>query len=68
MNCDAIYMVIKLLGYNEHSAEYCMNQYNRLKKICDKNNERCLTCKFHKETEGINCLCYIIGRDLLREV
>ena len=68
VNCDAVYMVIKLLGYNKHSAEYYMDQRYRLDEICDENNRKCSTCKFREETEGINCLCYIIGNDLLRDV
>lgn len=68
MNCGAVYIVMKLLGCNEYSAEYYMNQRYHLKKICHENNESCLTCKFRNETEGINCLCYIIGNDLLREI
>ena len=68
MNCDAVYIVMKLLGCNEYSAEYYMDQCHRLEKICHENDGRCFTCKFPKETEGINCLCYIIGNDLLREI
>lgn len=68
MNCGAVYIVMKLLGCNEYSAEYYMNQRYHLEKICHENKGRCLTCKFSKETEGINCLCYIIGNDLLREI
>ena len=68
VNCDAVYMVIKLLGYNKHSAEYYMDQRYRLDEICDENDRKCHTCKFREETEGINCLCYIIGNDLLRDV
>ena len=68
MNCSAVYIVMKLLGCNEYSAEYYMNQRHHLEKICHENKGRCLTCKFSKETEGINCLCYMIGQDLLREV
>ena len=68
MNCGAVYIVMKLLGCNEYSAEYYMNQRHHLEKICHENKGKCLTCKFGKETEGINCLCYIIGNDLLREI
>lgn len=67
-NCNAIYMVMKLLGCNKYSAEYYLDQCDKLEEICHENKGRCLSCKFHKETEGINCLCYIIGNDLLREV
>ena len=68
VNCDAVYMVIKLLGHNKHSAEYYMDQRYRLDEICDENDRKCHTCKFREETEVINCLCYIIGNDLLRDV
>ena len=68
MNCGAVYIVMKLLGCNEYSAEYYMNQRYRLDEICDENDRKCHTCKFREETEGINCLCYIIGNDLLRDL
>ena len=68
MNCSAIYIVMKLLGCNEYSAEYYMDQCHRLEKICHENDGRCFRCKFRNGTEGINCLCYIIGNDLVREI
>ena len=68
MNCGAVYIVMKLLGCNEYSAEYYKDQRHRLKKICHENDGRCFRCKFRNGTEGINCLCYIIGKDLLRDV
>ena len=68
MNCGAVYIVMKLLGCNEYSAEYYMDQRHRLEKICHENDGRCFRCKFRNGTEGINCLCYIIGKDLLRDV
>ena len=70
--CSTLYIVIKLLGENQESIDYYMDNINKIIKTCkDEMTEDCHNCKygksFHTETE-IPCYSYVIGMALLKEV
>ena len=68
--CSALYIVIKLLGDNQDSINYYLDNVAKLEKTCeDEMNRDCYNCKYNASLHTrIPCYGYIIGMNLLREI
>ena len=68
--CSALYIIIKLLGDNEDSINYYMNNISKIKKTCfDEMGEHCFDCKYNDCLKSVMpCYGYTIGMALLREI
>ena len=67
--CSAFYIVLKLLGENQDSIDYYMDNITKLKKTCAEKKESCHECKYGASFNAeMPCYSYTIGMALLKEV
>ena len=67
--CSAFYIVLKLLGENQDSMDYYMDNITKLKKTCAEKKESCHECKYGASFNAeMPCYSYTIGMALLKEV
>ena len=68
--CSALYITVRLLGDNQDSIDYYLDNVAKIKKTCeDEMNRDCYNCKYNASLHTrIPCYGYIIGMNLLKEI
>ena len=70
VHCSALYITVRLLGDNQDSIDYYLNNVAQLKNVCENEIDRgCKNCKYSDSLHTpIPCYGYVIGMALLKEV